>query len=138
MGRLSNVIKTAICALLILSTPIIGACNKETPETPDIADTKGEETMYINPEDNYEGTLKFETSEDGKTVTISYMLNGEKVSYTVPNNANYLSGGFAATADVGRSLPTSITTGIYGSNGEDMARRVRSSDSTISCCSSHG
>ena len=118
MGRLSNVIKTAICALLILSTPIIGACNKETPETPDIADTTGEETMYINPEDNYEGTLKFETSEDGKTVTISYMLNGEKASYTVPNNANYLSGGFAATDDVGRSLPTSITTGIYGSNGE--------------------
>ena len=118
MSSLSKIIKTAVCSLLLLSMPLIGACNKEAPEGTDITSTPGEETMYINPEDNYEGTLKFETSADGKTVTISYMLNGEQVSYTVPNNTNYTSGGFAATDDVGRSLPTSLTTGIYGSNGE--------------------
>ncbi len=118
MSNLSKIIKTAVCSLLLLSMPLLGACNEESHEATDTPNSTGEETMYINPEDNYEGTLKFETSEDSKTVTISYMLNGEKISYTVPNNANYTSGGFAATDDVGRSLPTSLTTGIYGENGE--------------------
>ncbi len=111
-----TLIKSALCCLLLLLLPICGAC-KDGGE-PEISTEQGEETVYINPEDNYEGTLKFETSADGKTVNISYMLNGELVSYTVPNNVNYLSGGFAATDDVGRSLPTSLTTGIYGENGE--------------------
>ncbi len=69
-------------------------------------------------DDKYEGTLTYEVSRDGKNVTISYMLNGERVSYTVPNNANYTSGGFAGTDDLDRTLPTSTTTGIYGENGE--------------------
>ena len=68
--------------------------------------------------DDYEGTLKFETSDDGSTVTISYVLDGETVSYTVPNNVNYLSGGFAATDDLSRELPDSLMTGVYGENGE--------------------
>jgi len=124
MNCLNRIIKTAVCSALLLSLPFIGACKEGTinPPNPDTSieqsSEQGEETMYINPDDNYEGTLKFETSADGKTVTISYMLNGEPVSYTVPNNVNYLSGGFSATDDVGRALPTSLTTGIYGSNGE--------------------
>ena len=71
--------------------------------------------------DKYAGTLNFTPSEDGKTVEISYVYGGKTVSYTVPNNANYLSGGFAGTDDLGRSLPSSLTTGIYGENGEHYA-----------------
>lgn len=113
--NMSKIIKTTLCLLLLMLLPICGSCNKGEPE---ISTEQGEETVFINPEDNYEGSLKFETSADGKTVNISYMLNGKHVSYSVPNNVNYLSGGFAATDDVGRSLPTSLTTGIYGDNGE--------------------
>ena len=84
----------------------------------DTKENTGEGNYVENPENTYAGTLKYETSADYKTVKISYELNGETVSYTVPNNANYLSGGFAATDDLSRSLPTSLTTGIYGENGE--------------------
>ena len=116
---MKNKIKLYLCCLFLLLLPVCGACNSQIePEITTEAITEGEETVYINPEDNYEGTLKIEESADGKTVTISYMLNGKEVSYTVPNNANYKSGGFAATDDVGRALPTSLTSGIYGSNGE--------------------
>lgn len=115
--NISKFAKLAIVLLLLCSLPIASACNDEA-ESLETTLTEGEETMYVNPDDNYEGTLRFDESADGKTVVISYTLNGEKVSHTVPNNANYLSGGFAATDDVGRSLPTSLTTGIYGSNGE--------------------
>lgn len=116
---MKNNIKLYLCCLFLLFLPVLCACNSQinTEITTDSI-TEGEVTVYIDPEDNYEGTLKIEESTDGKTVTISYMLNGERVSYTVPNNANYKSGGFAATDDVGRTLPTSLTTGIYGSNGE--------------------
>lgn len=117
MGKPIKILKALICAALLLSLSLLGACGEKETDAPSTTG-KEEETMNIDPEDNYEGTLKLETSEDGKTVTVSYMLNGERVSYTVPNNANYLSGGFAATDDVGRALPTSLTTGIYGSNGE--------------------
>ena len=65
-----------------------------------------------------DGTLKYTYSEDGSTVTISYEINGETRSYTVPNNKNMVSGGFAATDDLNRSLYTSETVGMYGSNGE--------------------
>ncbi len=112
-------IKYILFALLLFALPICSACNGEdAPETTTECSAEGEETVYINPEDNYEGTLKIEESADGKTAAISYILNGEQISYTVPNNANYKSGGFAATDDIGRALPTSLTTGIYGSNGE--------------------
>ena len=54
--------------------------------------------------DKNEGTLKYTASEDGKTVTISYEVNGETLSYTVPNNNNYLFGGYAGTDDPNRPL----------------------------------
>ncbi|MBE6652693.1 MAG: hypothetical protein E7610_04670 [Ruminococcaceae bacterium] len=68
--------------------------------------------------DSYEGTLQYTPSADGSTVTISYEVNGETVSYTVPNNDNYLFGGYAATDDLGRSLYDSSEVGSYGSTGE--------------------
>ena len=58
----------------------------------------------VTNEDTYAGTLTYTPSEDGSSVTISYLLNGETVSYTVPANDNYLFGGYAATDDLGRSL----------------------------------
>ena len=76
------------------------------------------EGEYPSAEDSYEGTLKYTPSEDGSTVTISYKLNGETVSYTVPANDNYLFGGYAATDDLGRSLYDSEAVGSYGSTGE--------------------
>ena len=71
-----------------------------------------------SPEDSYAGTLTYTPSADGTTVTISYDLNGETVSYTVPNQDNYLFGGYAATDDLGRSLFDSAEVGAYGSTGE--------------------
>ncbi|MBE6585645.1 MAG: hypothetical protein E7645_03860 [Ruminococcaceae bacterium] len=65
-----------------------------------------------------EGTLKYAYSEDGKTVTISYEVNGETRSYTVENNKNLTSGGFVATDDLNRNLFTSEEVGLYGSKGE--------------------
>ena len=69
-------------------------------------------------EDSYEGTLQYVPSADGSTVTISYEVNGETVSYTVPNNDNYLFGGYAATDDLNRSMYDSSEAGSYGSTGE--------------------
>jgi hypothetical protein len=77
-----------------------------------------EEGTYEPEADLYEGSLKMETSADGKTVTISYDVNGETVSYTVPNNYNYTMGGYAATDDLDRTMYTSADTGAYGSTGE--------------------
>ena len=65
-----------------------------------------------------DGTLTYTYSEDGSTVTISYEINGEIRSYTVPNNHNLTSGGFAATDDLDRSMYTSEQVGLYGENGE--------------------
>ncbi len=117
MRDIKFIVKLIAVIAAMFSAVAFAACSN-TGETAITTEAEGEETMYVNPDDNYEGTLKFEESADGKNVVISYTLNGEKVSHTVPNNANYLSGGFAATDDVGRALPTSLTTGIYGSNGE--------------------
>ena len=64
------------------------------------------------------GSLTYKTSEDGLTVTIEYMINGEKVSYTVPNDKNYLFGGYSATDDLSRPLYDSNEVGSYGSNGD--------------------
>ncbi|MBE6559282.1 MAG: hypothetical protein E7661_09790 [Ruminococcaceae bacterium] len=74
--------------------------------------------MDVSGLDLSQGTLKYIYSEDGSTVTISYDVNGELRSYTVPNNKNMTSGGFAATDDLNRSLYNSETVGMYGSNGE--------------------
>ncbi len=66
-----------------------------------------------NADDTYAGTLTYTPAEDGKTVTISYEADGETVSYTVPNQKNYLSGGYAGVDDLGRSLYTSEDVGSY-------------------------
>ncbi len=74
--------------------------------------------MTTTEQDSAAGSLKMETSEDGKTVTISYDVNGETVSYTVPNSYNYTMGGYAATDDLDRTMYTSADVGAYGSTGE--------------------
>ncbi len=74
--------------------------------------------METTADDTADGTLKYETSADGSTVTISYQVNGETISYTVPNNNNYLFGGYAGTDDLNRPLYTSADVGNYGSTGE--------------------
>lgn len=115
-------IKRRLFALLLACTLQMSACGHASngsvfTETELISETESESSMQENNE-AYEGTLRFEESADGKTVTVSYVLNGQTVSYTVPNQANYLSGGYAGVDDLGRALPTSLTTGIYGANGE--------------------
>ena len=60
----------------------------------------------ISGRDNTPGTLSCTPSADGSTVTISYVLNGETVSHTVPNRVEYLAGPYAGTDDLGRSLYT--------------------------------
>ncbi len=52
-------------------------------------------------------------SEDGDNMTITYALKDGDAEYTVPNKKNYISGGFAATDDLGRSLYTSEQVGSY-------------------------
>ena len=76
------------------------------------------ELPYTPEEDLYEGTLKMETSADGATVTISYQVGEETVTYTVPNSYNYTMGGYAATDDLDRTMYTSADVGSYGSTGE--------------------
>ena len=69
--------------------------------------------METTEEDSYEGTLKYETSADGSTVTISYTVGENTLSYTVPNNENYLFGGYAGTDDLNRPLYDSSEVGSY-------------------------
>ena len=69
--------------------------------------------METTAEDTNAGTLKYTPSEDGKTVTISYEVNGETISYTVPNSNNYLYGGYAGTDDLNRPLYDSSEVGSY-------------------------
>ncbi len=74
--------------------------------------------MDTTPEDTRAGSLTFTESDDGKTVTISYEVNGETRSYTVPNHAINCFGGFAGTDDLGRSLYDATQVGVIGDNGE--------------------
>ena len=74
--------------------------------------------MDTTPEDTRAGSLTYTESADGTSVTISYKVGNETVSYTVPNNAINLFGGYAATDDLGRSLYDSTEVGVVGSNGE--------------------
>jgi hypothetical protein len=69
-------------------------------------------------EDTAAGSLTYTPSEDGSTVTISYQAGGETYTYTVPNDNNYLFGGFAGTDDLGRPLNSSEDVGVIGENGE--------------------
>ena len=66
-----------------------------------------------SPHDNHGGSLTYTPSADGSTVTVSYKVNGETVSYTVPNQKNYLFGGYAGVDDLGRSLYDSSEVGAY-------------------------
>ncbi len=59
------------------------------------------------------GTMKYTPSADGKEMTISYEVAGETISYTVPNNYNYISGGYAGTDDLSRPLYSSEDVGSY-------------------------
>ncbi len=70
------------------------------------------------PGDTVAGTLKYETSADGSTVTISYEKDGETVSYTVSNNENYLFGGYAGVDDLDRALADSDTVGAVKTEQE--------------------
>ena len=74
--------------------------------------------------DNDPGSLTYTVSEDGSTVTITYLLNGEKVSYTVPNNHNYTSGGLVGTDDLGRKLYTTADENIVSINSKEGERYV--------------
>ena len=71
-------------------------------------------------DDTNAGTLKYTTSEDGTTVTISYEVNGETISYTVPNNNNYLFGGYAGTDDLNRPLYDSSEVGSYDGSKREI------------------
>ena len=74
--------------------------------------------MDTTPEDTRAGSLTFTESDDGKTVTISYEVDGETKSYTVPNHAINRFGGYAGTDDLGRSLYDAAQVGLIGDNGE--------------------
>lgn len=81
-------------------------------------DKKPDDTSATN---NKEGSLTYTTSADGKTVTVTYTYNGKNYSYTVPNNANALSGAFAGTDDLGRDLYTTNDAGMNSMILEDDA-----------------
>ncbi len=74
--------------------------------------------METVPDDTFAGTLKYETSGDGSTVTISYEKDGKTVSYTVPNNNNYLFGGYAGVDDLDRALADSDAVGAVKAEQE--------------------
>ncbi len=62
------------------------------------------EEIDVSKRDNTVGTLQYTPSDDGTKMTISYEADGVTHRYTVPNRANYVSGPFAGTDDLGRSL----------------------------------
>ena len=70
--------------------------------------------------DTRPGTLSYTPSADGKTVTISYYDPSamETKSYVVPNNNNYLFGGFAGVDDLGRELSEAGENGIVALDGD--------------------
>ncbi len=76
------------------------------------------EKMTVVPADYNEGSLSYTSSEDGQNVTISYLLDGETVSYTVPNDAVNLFGGYAGSDDLGRSLYRSDDEGVGTAKAE--------------------
>ena len=67
--------------------------------------------------DTYAGTLQYTPSADGSNMTISYTTGSKKHSYTVPNENNYLFGGYAGTDDLDRTLHNSGQVGVVGDNG---------------------
>ncbi len=91
--------------------------------------------------DNTDGTLSYTAAGDG-TYTMSYMLNGKQLSYTLPDNARFRNGPLAGTDALGRTVVNQFseidpdytvpdgkgraklidektrTVGVYGSSGE--------------------
>ncbi len=100
---------------------IAGFATAEDANAFELSDYVWTDTAYVEAgsvaADNEAGTLKYTYNSDD-TVTISYTVNGTAYSYTVPNNHNYLSGGYAGTDDLGRSLPSALDVGVYGATGE--------------------
>jgi hypothetical protein len=74
--------------------------------------------------DNDAGSLTYTVSEDGSTVTITYLVNGETVSYTVPNSNNYTAGGLVGTDDLGRKLYTTADEGIVSIGSKEGEHNV--------------
>ncbi len=97
---------TTVATLLVTLTVASSALTAMTP------------AFAATDEDNYEGTLKYKVTDRGQSVTISYDVNGETVSYEVPNNANYTAGAMAAIDDLGRTMYTSQDVEAYGSTKE--------------------
>ena len=100
---------------------------KENPEGADKEEETGAavewadpayKDMNATPEDTRAGSLRFTESADGSTVTISYAVDGETKSYTVPNNPINRFGGYAGTDDLGRSLYDATEVGVIGDKGE--------------------
>ena len=100
---------------------IAGFATYEDAAAFELSDYVWSDTAYTDKQsvalDSDAGTLRYVDNGNG-TVTISYTLNGEVMSYTVPNEHNYLSGAFAGTDDLGRALPSALDVGVYGTNGE--------------------
>ncbi len=92
---------------------------KEENSAPEVEwpDPVYKETETV-PEDTAAGTMTYTESEDGKTVTISYQINGETKTFTVPNTHQYTSGRMSAVDDLGRSLFDASQVGVIGDNGE--------------------
>ena len=89
--RLLGLAALALCVLMAMQTVgvVLSAVAAETaPVTPD----------------EQASSITYTPSADGKSMTISYLQNGEPVSYTVPNSKNYLSGGLAGVDDLGREM----------------------------------
>ncbi len=100
--------------LLILMTLCLILGTLAIPSIMAAEDTgEGAADADVNP-----GTLTYTPSADGKEMTISYELYGETITYTVPNNYNYISGGYAGVDDLDRPLYNSEEVGSYGSGGE--------------------
>lgn len=89
----------------------------EDPSNNTPFDTPAYADKQFTVEDDYKGTLNYKENNDG-TVTVTYKVNGEAKKYTFVNDPIYTSGGYAATDDIDRTLPTSATTGLIGENGE--------------------
>ena len=68
--------------------------------------------MPVATRNNKPSSVQYTPSADGKAMTISYLLDDEEVSYTVPNSVQYLSGGYASVDDLGRPLYDSNTEGV--------------------------
>ena len=104
-----------------------GTSGEETAEKYDWPTPDYQEQSVVS-SDNVASSVKYSVSDDGATVTISYLLNGQTVSYTVPNDSKYLFGGYAGTDDLGRSLynqysshnidGTDYPVGVIETNGE--------------------